>query len=73
MARNPRAPVFFSSACEAIALSASSVNVNSTLSKSNNNLNCLTVLFLGSVRIRTSKFLFKEWNGTRTGNLPTNS
>ncbi|KAE9541225.1 hypothetical protein AGLY_004470, partial [Aphis glycines] len=48
IARNPRAPVFFSRACEAIALSASSVNVNSTLSKPNSNLNCLTVLFFGS-------------------------
>ena len=50
--RRPRAPVLRSSACLAVASSASSVKISSTLSRAKNFWYCLTTAFFGSVRIR---------------------
>lgn len=73
MARNPRAPVLRSIANLAIPLSASGVNVKSTLSMPNRIWYWWTIAFFGSVNILINRSWFSEWNGTRTGNLPTNS
>jgi hypothetical protein len=49
------------------------INYILTLSIPNSIWYCGTIALRGSVSIRTSSSVFKEWNGTRTGNLPTNS
>lgn len=73
IALNPRAPVCLSIACFAIACRASDVNDNSTWSMPNKARYCGTKAFFGSVNILTSISTSNEWNGTKTGNRPTNS
>lgn len=73
MALNPRAPVLRSIANLAIPLSASGVNVKSTLSIPKRIWYWWTIAFFGSVSILINRSWFSEWNGTKTGNRPTNS
>lgn len=73
IALNPRAPVCLSIANFAIACKASDVNDNSTWSMPNKTRYCGTKAFFGSVNILTSISTSNEWNGTKTGNRPTNS
>lgn len=73
IARRPLAPVFLSIAKPAMAVRASGVNVRSHWSIASSLWYCGTSAFLGSVRMRTSIVLSRLWNGTNTGNLPTNS
>ena len=73
MALRPLAPVFLSTAFFAIVLIASSVNLSSTPSNSNNFLYCLINAFFGSVKILSNAFSSRKSSETVTGTLPINS
>ena len=71
--RRPRAPVLRLRASLTTARSAPSVNLSSTVSKSNSFLNCLTMAFLGSVKIRI-RAASSSWPKEQTiGTRPMNS
>ena len=71
--RSPLAPVFLAIAFSAIASKASSVNLSSTPSISNNFWYCFTNALLGSVRIFTRASLSNGFRDTLTGTRPMNS
>lgn len=73
MDRRPRAPVCRSMANRAMALRASSVNSNVTLSIDRSALYWWSNAFFGSVKILTNISTSRLWNGTNTGKRPTNS
>src|SRR3954454_13210895 len=73
MERRPRAPVLRSIALRAMAPSASSAKVRSTLSISNSRWYCFTRAFFGWVRMSFSDGSSRSSSVATTGNRPTNS
>ena len=73
MERSALAPVFFSRAFSAIASIASSSNSSLTSSSSRSFSYCLSMAFLGSLRILTSISLSRASSVNTTGRRPRNS
>ena len=73
IALNPLAPIFLFNALFAISVSASWVNSNFTPSNLHNFWYCLTIAFLGLVKIFIKVCSSKLSRVVITGNLPTNS
>ena len=71
--RNPLAPVFLSIALSTIAPKASSSNISSTPSISNNFWYCFINEFFGSFNICTNACLSNSCSVATIGNLPINS
>ena len=71
--RRPRAPTLRAMAWRAIARRASSLNFRRTFSNSNRRWYCLTIAFLGRVRISMSANSSRSSSMPTTGRRPTNS